>query len=416
LNIRLYILKFLKWFPHQQFAWLALAVFFIGLFVSRAAMSIGMILLLGNAMINLNLCDYWRKFYRDKRSLALVFIFVLYALSWFWSDDKNHFASQLRVMTPFLVLPFAFHSIKWPQNWYDNLLHLFSALVLFGIAWSLYQYYQDFELVNQSYDFSKSLPTPFKNDHIRFGLGVAFAYGVQLYFIRKEGRTLWKLLHICMAIICLVYSFVLASKTGVLSITIYTLVFIFQLYSDGHKKSVMLLLIGAFIMPILLFQLLPTFKTKFNYTLYSFEKLLDGELENTSDGGRVLSYRLALDNIKANPFFGVGIGDNENAMKSAYKKNGISSSKILLPHNQFLLVMMNVGIIGFFLFLVAIGILFFNSFGQSYLMNSFLLSMLLAMMVEALWQSQYGVAIFLIFFLFLKHKKEDVGTIFTTHP
>ena len=139
--------------------------------------------------------------------------------------------------------------------------------------------------------------------------------------------------------------------------------------------------------------------------MYSFYELTNGKTQtNVSDEGRIVSYQTAYGIYKKNVVLGVGIGDGRDVMAQAYEDNGIQTEKILYPHNQFLYVALVLGTLGLLYFLYCGFYLFKKYFGSSDWVNSFLLIFIVPFMVEAFLNTQYGVAIFLFFFLLLERR------------
>lgn len=403
MSVPLSFLKFLDWFPNQRFAFVACAVFIIGLLVGRAMMSIGMIALLASALLNLDYKENYLSLIKNKSALLLTSVFILFAITFFWSDNTAYFFSRIQVMLPFLVMPFAFQAIRWSTKLFDYLLMLLIAVVVMGSIWSLAQYGADMEAINASYGLSKSMPTPFMNDHIRFGIAVVVGISFCFQFIKK-GDVKW--LWVVAAVFLIIYLHVLASKTALLALYLIVLFEIIQLIINKKKIVLGLSFLAILLLaPIFFFYTSDTFRTKMYYTQYAFKEMMNADLQiNVSDEGRIISYQTALSILKEKWLLGVGIGDGQDEIKKLYIERGISSEKILYPHNQFLYVALVSGVLGLLYFLwVTFGIVFYN-YKKSDWLSSFLLIFLVPLSVEAFFNTQYGVAIFLFFFLLLERK------------
>ncbi|WP_143153107.1 O-antigen ligase family protein [Arenibacter palladensis] len=88
-------------------------------------------------------------------------------------------------------------------------------------------------------------------------------------------------------------------------------------------------------------------RTKLTWELLSKNKPLS-KLDN-----RLVTWDNALKIISEQPVFGTGLGDSKNEMFNAYKKNGdtFELQNELNVHNQYLQIILESGLIGFFLFL-----------------------------------------------------------------
>ncbi len=380
-------------------------VFIIGLLAGRAVMSIGMMLLIGNALINLNIKETFRSFYKDRSSVLLVGIFMLYAITYFWSANTSYYSSRLQLMLPFLALPIVMHSIRWERKWFDYLAMLFIGVCVLGVSWSIYQYAIDRDAINAAYGVSKSIPTPFMNDHIRFGVAVVVGVSFCFQFL-KEKMFQWLFGFLAFALIA--YLHILASKTALLAL--YLIIF-YEVVVLILKKKKVIWGLGALailvLLPVLFFYTSETFRNKMYYTQYAFYEMFnDNTQANVSDEGRVVSYKTALGIVKNNLLLGVGIGDGLDEMNKSYAQQDIDvNGKTLFPHNQFLYVALISGLLGLLIFLFACTGIVLQNFQQSSWLASFLLIFLVPFMVEAFFNTQYGVAIFIFFFLLLRRKE-----------
>jgi len=80
---------------------------------------------------------------------------------------------------------------------------------------------------------------------------------------------------------------------------------------------------------------------------------------------------------------------------------------VLLPHNQFLLILLTLGVLGLAYFTFLVFYLFKSNFFKHNELSGFILLFIVPLSVEAFLETQYGIALFLFFFLFLKRKLEN---------
>lgn len=399
------IIKFLDWFPNQHVAFLSCAIFVIGLIAGRALMSIGMIMLLGNSLLDKNLLETVQRFIKNRAALLLTGLFLLFVLSFFWSQNTNYFWGRIVLMFPFVGMPFAFQAIKWERKWFDNLAVLFILVCLAGVGWSLFQYLQDKEAIDLAYGVSHSLPTPFGGDHIRFGVAIVIAVSFCLQLFKQKIKGHWIILGII--VFFSIYLHILAGKTALLSLYLLFLYEIVVLIIRRNKIAWGLGLLSLlFVLPIIFYFTSDSFKNKINYTRYSFGQFFnETEETNISDEGRIVSYKTGLEVFKNNWLLGVGVGDGQDAMQAAYEKNNIQTVKILYPHNQFLYLALVLGLLGFCYFLYFFIYLFTRYFGTATWLSMLLLIFVVPFLVEAFLNTQYGIALFVFFFLLLERRQ-----------
>ena len=128
---------------------------------------------------------------------------------------------------------------------------------------------------------------------------------------------------------------------------------------------------------------------------------------NISDEGRLISYNYALQIIRQHPLIGVGLGDVFDEMKQKYQIDFPGKNvEILLPHNQFLMAGVGIGIIGM-IYLLLMQISIYKLVKKSdFLYLSFCIITFFAMMIEPLYETQYGTCIFLFFLLLLMKRSK----------
>lgn len=78
----------------------------------------------------------------------------------------------------------------------------------------------------------------------------------------------------------------------------------------------------------------------------------------TSNLERFQIWQMNLNMFKDHPFFGVGYGENETLIRDYYERAGISDGMVGHAHNTFVQILSGTGILGFSLFLFALGYFF----------------------------------------------------------
>lgn len=386
----------------------------LGLYVSRAMISIGMMTLLGTALLNVELEKNWKSFFKENYLLLITFYFLLLSLSFFWSEDKHYFISRLQTILPFLILPFAFHSFKsWKENWFQYLLLVFVFLNLIGNTYSLINYFSHKEMYDLGYSFSKVIPTPFKNDHIRYSISVLLSIIFCIEIYRHQKNNLLKIGLLLIVFYDILFLHILSAKTGLLAFYLVAFIFIFKLITIKKYRVIGFgSLLSIILLPFLMYQFSSTFKAKSHYVKYSFEQMKNANKEsNISDEGRLISYDYALKSIKQNSILGVGYGDIFHEMEWHYQQEfKDKNANVLLPHNQFLVVGLAIGILGIIYLLILQIFLFIKSFKSGFLVSIIWFIFFFAMMIEPLYETQYGTCLFLFMTLFLIKREETINS------
>ncbi|MBK7690336.1 MAG: O-antigen ligase family protein [Bacteroidetes bacterium] len=401
---------FLQILPHDVFTFVGCVTVIVGMYLSRAMISIGMITLISSALLNVKLFSNLRSFIQKPHLLMITGYFLLFALSYFWSDDIHYYKERMQIMIPFLILPFSFIAMnRWELRWYDLLMLLFILLNLSGIGWSLHEYYQQKEQFDIGYGFSKVIPTPFKNDHIRFSLAVVMSICFCVDLFSRYSLPFIRALLILVIFIDIAYIHILSAKTGIVAFYLVALIFIIQIiFSTKFRKLGVASLFVIATLPFIMYLIFPSFKNKIGYFRYSLEQMNNTEKEaNISDEGRLISYQYALEIIRNHPIIGVGIGDVYGQMKQRYSRDFQDKEvTTLLPHNQFLMAGVGLGIIGILYLLLLQFSIFKLVKKNDFLYLSFCIVMLFTMMIEPLYETQYGTCIFLFFLLLLMKRSK----------
>ena len=162
---------------------------------------------------------------------------------------------------------------------------------------------------------------------------------------------------------------------------------------------------------IIAFMVIITFSLLYLGNAFRF-KALRANLSFSSSAGSTLlhtniRYRIwksAVNIVKEKPLFGVGIGDEQDALNKSYQENDYSKAfdEHLNCHNQFLQTGLSVGITGLIILLF---ILFYpltmRGFGLRSYYISFLLIVFVMFFFESMFERVLGVAFFSIFYVLL---------------
>lgn len=389
--------------PNIAFALLILTM--VGLFCSRAVMSM--------SMIGFGVAGLWgvhpREWVKDRFWLLGVLWVGLFALSFFWSHDTGYWLEHVQVKLPILLLPLAFRFLpSFSTKQLVTYSLFFFALATVGVCYSSYFLWQSSDGFIADYGVAKVLPTIPKNDHQVFSMFLALAimWGVYLYPMAK-GIFKWLLL-LC-SFMFSVFLHVLAARTGLVAWYVFLIGYCLYLLLNKRTLIKGLLLVIVFaIGAFAAVHFIPTLKQKLNYVKYSYEMFRQGDKTgNYSDIGRIISFQISKDIIKQHPLIGVGAGDMLDSMKGRYAVNypQVEDSQRLVPHNQFLIAGVVAGIPCLLAFMAWVC---YPLFCIQRNRNGFFLlvvwcMLLVHLMVEPMLETQFGLYIYLHFLLWQWH-------------
>ncbi len=311
----------------------------------------------------------------------------------------------MRTLLPMIGLPFAFFvlPVLSAKNFF-NLLAIYVLIVAAGVIWSLTQLALDPKAIIESYQHAKVMPTPLGGDHIRFALSVVLAASIAvvlamvtdrrvLYF--KGEKNIW----IFLSIFLFLYLHVLAVKSGLLAGWMtYGWLSLFFFFRKSYRLALLLSSILV-ITPILSYFYVPTFQQKLGYIKYEFaEHERSGRVEYLSDVNRIVSYRLAWESTVENPVMGVGLGDVNDEIKAKYRTYypEVEEASMLLPHNQWLFNGLALGFPGILILtMLYLFPLTVREYRMSFMGITLSLVGLVALMVEPVLMTQYGITTYM---------------------
>lgn len=335
---------------------------------------------------------------------------LLYGLSWFWSSNKELWATLVQIKLPFLLLPLAFSLLppfnERQQRWFTLLLFV---PLLCGIAYSVLAFTQDAAGFIANYKYAKLIPSPADGDHIRFSMlaALSFCWGVYQWPSLPKRWLQW-LLGLSLAVIFF-YLHLLAARTGLLLLYVFLAAFtIYLLTQKKHRAKGWVLLGVAIAGVVAAYYLMPTFSERVGYMLYSIQEYRAGERGGDfSDIGRIVSYEIAVRSIRDFPMLGVGVGDLMNVMNMGYNLYypDIPAGQRLIPHNQLLTIAMGAGLPALLFFLLWLLQPFTEDLKgrKGFFFLAGWLMLFASLQTDAMLEVQYGVFVFLFFFCWFWH-------------
>ncbi len=187
------------------------------------------------------------------------------------------------------------------------------------------------------------------------------------------------------------------------SLLITPLIYVYYLISQRGVKKRLVLLISIILLSAVIF-VNPRFN-KIIGDIYEKEIIINPTSKN-SFHTRLLTWNASIQIIKENILLGVGVGDHDLRLMSTYKElNYINPLRAQLnSHNQFLTIAIQIGMIGFILLLVSLGVLFFNrSREYHYVIRSLSIILFVSFLFESMFQRYSGLMFFSFFYSFFAY-------------
>ncbi|RYU84385.1 O-antigen ligase family protein [Hymenobacter persicinus] len=289
---------------------------------------------------------------------AFIVIYLIHVLSGLNVKPPNlpDYWRDVVLQLPLLLLPLAFWLLPaLPARQLQNLWLLFIGCVVAAALVSTGYYLLHLEEVNEMYLHSKIMPT--EPDHIRFSLMVTLAVGAAVVLLSWGNNPSGQhRLLLATAVLLALFQHMLAVRSGL--VTFYAVggvLFVWLVLRTKQYRQAIYLAGILLVLPMVSYQLFPTFRNKFTNTKEDLGKVDDTKAANTySLVARVYSYKAAWEIIKQHPLVGVSKADMKDEMAQQFRKNypGIDKESYLLPHNQFIYDLVAFGFLGTLLFTI----------------------------------------------------------------
>lgn len=231
---------------------------------------------------------------------------------------------------------------------------------------------------------------------------------ILIFFFRK-----WKikLFAVCLSLLLFsVMIFLLASKAGII---IYLIVLvtssIFKFSKEtSYRKVIYFILIPVFIITsFLIAKRIDRIEWFIHYTELGINS---EEIDFKNIDQRTREWYCAVQLIKEKPFTGFGLGEVESRMVKEYLKNGFEEEAALKmnAHNQFLEAQMTFGIAGSvsLLLMLLSPLIFRKKLIYPRLATAFILMMSFFLLFESMFNRQWGIMFFLLFYFILALPKQ----------
>ena len=296
-----------------------------------------------HALIAFPLKETFCAFRQQPVLMALTSVFFIYFLTGIYSDNQPCFWQRIRIVLPWLFLPFCFAknhfiSFRQKQQWLLFLFWLVASSAIYSIV-ILWQRHHTLLII-----FTDGVYLPTVINHVRFSLMIAFAIFVG-HHVYKDYRFRYPPLRYFVGAMTLFLLFFLhftAVRSGLVGF--YAgLSWLLLRHTTARRRWLSMAIIGLFgaatcsLLPSLLYEIVATF--------HSLKSLWSGApIAHTSDLGRWQSIEAGLAVAKNHPFLGVGLGDMPLELKKVLLPP--PDTDILFPHNQFVFFLTFSGLIG----------------------------------------------------------------------
>lgn len=362
---------------------------------------------------------------KNKVLIGIIFFFFIQLLSMLLSSDKKEGIAVLVRRLPFFILPVSFLFIHFKKEIW-NKINLFYAVTttlasVLGFGYGIYCY---FVTKDSGFLYNDNISAILSKQAVYFGLYVSSAiviYIIQLnqdIAIAKKYRS-----GFLIAVVWLLFIlFMLASRAAMLGLLL--VFFGYVSYHILRKKKYMegiLIILSLLVGAVILSKLFPktlnrfqgTTETNFQFENQNVENHFNAAYDESKWNGtntRLAIWNCAIEIWKDSPILGTGIGDRTADLKKKYeeKKFWYAFNTNKNTHNQYLDILISMGITGLILFMLLFFIYPIYSFIKQKQSLAIIVFMLLAicLITENMFDRYQGI-IFIPFILSLVSKIVD---------
>ncbi|MDP5076773.1 MAG: O-antigen ligase family protein [Nonlabens sp.] len=332
-------------------------------------------------------------------------LFVCYAMSMLYTEDIKTGMRRMETSLSFVLVPWSLFALSLlTVNFRTIFVKFQKVFVLSATIYGLVivWFFWDIGYYNGLHDLEYSLSWL---DGMLWGLSqhpiyAAMFTSVALIFVPHLWPNLQKQERIiaCISIVINVYIlFLLIRKGVIIALVIALLIWVYQ-----YRKQLGLLKISLGVIIILLIGLLfkPSLEKRFS-EFVSPQSYTNLDIEK-STSMRYVIYKCTWNEIKKSPIVGHGVGDGYDLIASCLKSNFNvvfeDSKQFKNSHNQYLGILLYVGLTGFSFFIMQLGIYFKRAFERKDLLYvQLLLFFVILLTTENLLDRQSGIILFMFF-------------------
>lgn len=206
----------------------------ISLSVSLFGLSLGLILLGSNWIVEGKLKEKFERIAKRKSTLLALSIYFIFLLGILWSENFSYAIHDLKIKSPLFGLPIIFATMA-PMNWKEiRIVLIFFVLAVIANSFISFAIY----LGISGQDITDTRDISIFISHIRFALMIDMAIVILCYAAFTFNNKPWHMILILTGITWLVFFlFILNSYTGIIIIIlVLPLVILYLFYSIANRK------------------------------------------------------------------------------------------------------------------------------------------------------------------------------------
>jgi O-antigen ligase len=353
-----------------------------------------------------------------KKFLVSIGFFIVLVFSITYSSDISFAIRKLETGASLFIFPLIFYIVGADKVLFtEKTIQTLKLTFIFSLIFFLISTFSFFYFTEPFYTFKSTLVHytnlvdirikhyEIHSIYLSIYIGVAIIFALSI--IRNCKPSLRKILFFVLLLL-IIFMAILNKKGPIISLGIVG--FIVLIKNKFNYKRI-LYLSSISIILILFIIYVPKYNNVNKFSeLWNVENFKSNN--NSSTGIRIQIYQCAIKKIVQSPIYGYGWGDTKKVLNDCYsQKNENLLKRNYNSHNQFLSILLSVGVLGFLAFLYYLFyVLKISNKRKSQLLFLLTLYFCLNMLTENILEREDGViiiALFISVFLFSPNKEAD---------
>lgn len=282
--------------------------------------------------------------------------FIVLLLSGLYSENITPWLMDVKVEVIGLLLPLAALIYgKISPRFMLILQAIFIAACLISGFYSLGMYLKDFHAVNERIGRGHYLPHLVHPVRLSIMFSFGCIMGLMMYV--KNHKIRYKaepLIYLISGIILFIILHIFSVRTGIVITYAALAAYILHRMIMHFKPIHLLFILLIAVFPYLAYLFMPSLHTKINYMFWDWRQKGQEDAGQYSDSNRLLSLSVGLKIYEESPIVGHGSGDVVKKVQAYYNKYYPFTEKQLRPHNQFLSIAIESGVLGLLVFIFSL--------------------------------------------------------------
>jgi len=390
--------KLFTQFSFNKIFYYSSLAFAFALPLSRAAVSFFVLWFIALFIARRDYVKAWQWIKTSRALLAMgTFIAFMFA-SVLWSSQTDEALNQIRLYSYWIIIPILAVSLK--KEWLPYIITAFiggmfvSEIIAYGMYFELWTFR----------GHGSDYPSPFMF-HIHYSIYLATTAIILLSRILSDRYT-WRT-KIPMLLFFLTSTgnlMISTGRTGQLAFLVAMAVTVIIHYRLTIKSFLIFMALSSFLF-VGAYNTIDLFQKRFDQGLSDIRQFQEGNFD-TSWGLRAAFWIVTYDIIREHPLIGAGVGDYKLAATEVLAKDNHSFSPETIAwcqsnnsHNQYLMILVQVGLIGFTLMIWMLIELFRLKIKDPELKEFSVLGLtvfIVSALSESLWTLQFPIILFIL--------------------